>query len=99
MGAPGSMAIHMSETDGSFIDGRDAGGGNVGSVVMLVFSDHGGLADYAHEQACELVRRGVDLTVLCKKRFAADREDAPYRVRCLFVAESERIRAKRLRQV
>jgi glycosyltransferase involved in cell wall biosynthesis len=72
---------------------------SVGSVVMLVFSDRGGLADYAHQQACELVRRGIDLTVLCKKRFAADRENAPYRMRSLFVAEPERVRTKRLRQV
>ena len=91
----------MSEIGGSFIEGRDAGSRsrNVSSVVMLVFSDHGGLADYAHEQACELVRRGVDLTVLCKKRFAAEREGAPYGVRCLFVANPKRIRAKRLRQI
>ena len=66
---------------------------------MLVFSDHGGIADYAHEQAREMVRRGIDLTVLCKKRFAADREDVPYRVRCLFVADPKRVRVKRLRQI
>jgi glycosyltransferase involved in cell wall biosynthesis len=72
---------------------------NVGPVVMLVFSDHGGLANYAHEQARELARRGIDVTVLCKKRFAADREKAPYRMRCLFVANPEGIRAKRLKQM
>jgi glycosyltransferase involved in cell wall biosynthesis len=79
--------------------GAESRGRNVGSVVMLVFSDHGGIAEYAHEQARELVRRGIDLTVLCKKRFAADREHAPYRVRCLFFADPEWIRAKRLRQM
>jgi glycosyltransferase involved in cell wall biosynthesis len=94
-----SKAMSETETKLALKDEPGSHERNIGSVVMLVFSDQGGLADYAHEQACELVRRGVDLTVLCKKRFAADRKDAPYRVRCLFVAEPKRIQAKRLRQL
>jgi glycosyltransferase involved in cell wall biosynthesis len=86
----------MGETGGSFIEGS---GRNLNSAVMLVFSDHGGIAHYAHEQACELTRRGIDLTVLCKKRFAAEREDAHYRIKCLFVGDPKRIRARRLRQI
>src|SRR5205807_2457670 len=100
VGNDGSTPTLMSATDRQCADDDRSGsrGRKVGSVVMLVFSDHGGLADYAHEQACELVRRGIDLTVLCKNRFAADREGAPYRMKCLFVAEPEQIRTKALRQ-
>jgi glycosyltransferase involved in cell wall biosynthesis len=69
------------------------------TFLMLVMSDDGGLADYAHAQAVELAKRDVRLIVACGQGFAETRFHDGYQVSQVFFGAPSKIRPLKLRRL
>lgn len=59
------------------------------SVLIFAPSPHGGLAEHVHYQANELSSRGIDVTVLCTKKFIKPAGTTRYRQRRSLLVASE----------